>query len=123
MIKMTADTMMRVLHVYKRCLELDVEQPGFRMAKKFEEAMAYVSNYADQEGKGVSNIVFTPEYTDPKDGEMRPQHFNFWCSLRRGEAAEESFGMMMHFHNGGAPKFGEPVELTPEAGPHWGFHS
>lgn len=122
MIKMTKDTVLRVLRVYKKCLDLDVEHPGCDLSKKFEDALAYAASYADHEEKGESNIVFSPEYTDPQDGVLQPKHFHFWCSLRRGSASE-SFGMMMHFHNGGTPEFGEPVELAPEVGPHWSFHS
>jgi len=120
MVKMTAGTMTRVLRVYRKCLELDSEH-GTDLTEKFETAMRRVAGYADQFEEGSNNVVLSPQHP-AEGGELEPKHFNFWCSLRRGVSTEESFGMMMFFHNG-AKGLGDPVELSPEAGPHWSLHS
>jgi hypothetical protein len=123
MIKMNVDTITRVLNVYRRCLELDKEYEGLNITGKFEEAIRYATRYGDPDGRGEQNVTLTLEFLDPSNGILEPKHFNFWCSLRQESSGKEIYGMMMHYHNGGRGNIWDSVEIDPEKGPHWSFHS
>jgi hypothetical protein len=123
MLQMDAQTQGQVDAVKAKCKELDEEHPGVDLLVKFEMALDYCARYGDVNLSGQSYNILTPFADKWREGdELRPVHFSFWVSIPRKQTLNHSgnFGFAMYFH-GGMPL--EPIELEPQEGPHWAFHS
>jgi hypothetical protein len=124
MLKMDETTEKQVAAVRKKCEELDKEHEGIDLVKKLEKALDYAAKFGDGDLEGKSENHLSPLDGTLRDGdELTISHFNFWVSAQRPGGSQPWFGMAMHYHNGGQGNPWDSVELCPERGPHWSFHS
>jgi len=131
MIEINEETQRQLDLVRKKCEELDVTHPGIELVDKLDKALDYAARYADKDLEGKTIAVLTPDsYLPvklPEDFELLPRHFSFMVTLYKpGKEGNRKywFVMGMIYHNGAGVNDGSgSVELNPEAGPHWSFHS
>lgn len=122
MMQVDEQTQAQLDAVRAKCLELD-EEHGTDLVKQLNEALDYVNRFGDQELEGKSINKLRPLDSWWKEGdELTIAHFNFGFTATR-PTGENWYFVGMHYHNGGRGLPWDSIEVAPQQGPHWSFHS